>query len=121
LNFNLLIIIKNSNIAKEIKLPTQNKTIKNVFIALDGKTFVKCHFENCNLNYSGLMQVSLKDCTFSKCKWSFSGAARNTIGFMTGMYGLGGASAKVIEKAFDQIRLNATGFDNSLHDEDVLN
>ena len=102
-------------------MPTQNKTIKNVFISLDGKTFVKCHFENCEMNYSGLMQVSLKECTFNKCKWSFSGAAKNTIGFMTGMYGLGNTPAQVVEKAFDQIRINATGFKNFTVDDDTLN
>ena len=102
-------------------MPTQNKTIKNVFIALDGKTFVKCHFENCEMNYSGLMQVSLKDCTFDKCKWTFSGAAKNTIGFMTGMYALGGAPSKVIEKAFDQIRMNATGFSSGVNNDGSVN
>ena len=102
-------------------MPTQNKTIKNVFIALDGKTFVNCHFENCELSYSGLMQVSLKECTFSKCKWFFAGAAKNTIGFMTGMYGLGGTQAKVVEKVFDQIRINATGFNSSINDDDIAN
>lgn len=102
-------------------MPTQNKTIKNVFIALDGKTFVKCHFDNCEMSYSGLMQVSLKECTFDQCKWSFAGAAKNTIGFMMGMYGLGGEPAKVIEKAFDQIRMNATGFHDSFNDNDTVN
>lgn len=102
-------------------MPTQNKTIKNIDISLDGKAFIKCHFLSCSLIYSGLMHVTLKDCTFEKCKWSFAGPAKNTVGFMTGMYGLGSTEAQVIETFFANIRANATGFKENKLDDDILN
>jgi hypothetical protein len=102
-------------------MPTQNKTIKNVEISLDGKTFIKCHFDNCVLTYSGLMPVGLKNCTFEKCAWHFAGSAKNTVGFMMKMYSLGGNSSKVIETVFQQIRTNATGFKEPSDKNDIIN
>lgn len=102
-------------------MPMQNQTIKNVYIALDGKTFVRCKFENCELNYSGLMRVGLTECTFKDCKWTFSGSAKNTVDFMAGIYSLNETSAKVVETAFEQIRLKAAALKNKPDDNETLN
>lgn len=102
-------------------MPMHNKTIDNVYIALDGKTFVRCHFKNCELNYSGLMRVGLKECTFEECKWTFSGAAKNTVNFMARIYSLGDSSAKVVETAFDQIRIKAASYSDTQKENDILN
>jgi hypothetical protein len=102
-------------------MPTQNKTIKNVDISLDGNTFIGCHFYNCVLIYSELMPVTLKNCTFEKCSWSFAGSAKNTVGFMMNMYRLGGNASQVIESVFEQIRTDATGFKEPSNKNDIIN
>ena len=82
---------------------TQQQTLKNLKIQLDGETFVGCTFESCELIFSGLMSATFVDCTFGEnIKWEFDGPASHTIAFMTALYR--GGAAKLIENIFREIR-----------------
>lgn len=99
----------------------QNQTIKKCHVSLDGETFIQCSFINCKLIYSGLMPISLKNCTFENCNWSFSGPAKNTITFMKGLYSLDGSTSVVIEKVFEQIRTDTCETNHILNNENIIN
>ncbi len=82
---------------------TQQQSLKNLKIQLDGGTFVGCTFESCELVFNGLMGATFVDCVFGEnIKWRFDGPASNTIEFMTALYQ--GGAAKLIENIFRQIR-----------------
>jgi hypothetical protein len=80
----------------------QKQTFKDLTISLDGSTFVGCTFNHCKLIYSGMLPVTLEDNVFNNCSWDFSGAARNTVGFMSALY-MGGGK-ELIEATIDNIR-----------------
>jgi hypothetical protein len=71
-------------------------------ITLDGSSFYSCGFNRCTLIYAGLLPVQLDNCRFNDCKWEFTGAASNTVGFMRAMHSAGATA--LIEATFEQIR-----------------
>ncbi len=82
---------------------TQQQTLKNLTIQLDGETFVGCTFESCELVYNGLMSTHFVDCVFGEnIRWRFEGPASNTVEFMKALYQSG--AAELIENIFRQIR-----------------
>ena len=80
----------------------RKQKFENVTIFLDGSSFIECTFENCNLIYSGLLPAALNTNSFNNCRWEFSGAAQNTVGFMADLYRAG--AQELIEATFDNIR-----------------
>ena len=85
----------------------REQTFTDVTIHLDGCTFIDCTFEQCRLIYSGFMVGHTQRCNFVGCKWEFAGPAANTIGFMTAIYGQGGAGPQMIDDIFQNIKKNA--------------
>ena len=80
----------------------RKQKFENVTIFLDGSSFIECTFENCTLIYSGLLPAALNTSSFKNCRWEFSGAAQNTVGFMADLYRAG--AQELIEATFDNIR-----------------
>jgi hypothetical protein len=81
------------------------KTFENENIHMDFNDFVDCKFIDCSLVYHGCGPISLQGCTFTKVRWTFSGAAANTINFMAGLYtGAGEGGRALVEGTFDNIR-----------------
>ena len=68
-------------------------------IFLDGGTFVECEFENCDLVFSAMLPVYLDQCTFTRCTYSFEGAARVAIGFLQGLFGNGSEGREIVLRA----------------------
>ena len=92
----------------------KNKKIRNTSISLDGGTFEKCDFDNCELVFSGYLPVHLSNCVFgSGIKWSFAGPAGNTIQFMRAIYAQG--ATVLVENTFEQIRGNPPQGGATLH------
>lgn len=86
-----------------------NKKFHDTTVVLDGSTFAGCTFDRCMLIFSGLLPVHLEGCGFNECKWSFSGPAANTVGFMSAVHAMGGGATQLIEQTFENIRKQATG------------
>ncbi len=84
------------------------KFIKQTFldqtIDLDFQVFEDCQFENCKMVYRGFGAVSMGGCSFKKVEWVFADAARNTVSFMSSMYGGAGSGGKeLIKRMFEGI------------------
>lgn len=78
---------------------------KNVRVILDNNEFIKCRFEGCVLEFSGLGPVSLVECGFSNVSWVFSGPAQNTLQFLKGVYhGMGEGGRSLVETTFENLR-----------------
>ena len=77
----------------------RKQKFENVTIFLDGSSFIECTFENCNLIYSGLLPAALNTNSFNNCRWEFSGAAQNTVGFMADLYRAGALRHSIIFEA----------------------
>lgn len=58
------------------------KTFSREPVHLDGKSFIDCRFDGSELIYSGTGPVELKYNAFKGPKWTFSGAAGSTVGFL---------------------------------------
>jgi len=83
----------------------ENKIFDDKIIQLDGNHYVNCTFKRCKLQYGGLATVSLENCNFHQCSWTFTDAAARTVNFMEGLYhGTGEGGRELIEKTFDNIR-----------------
>lgn len=80
-----------------------NETFHQSEHALDGNAYLACVFEGCTLIYRGYDGVTLTDCTFNACKWTFDGPASNTMRFLAGLYGLPGGQ-ELVEHTFASIR-----------------
>ena|ERR1700730_11246044 len=73
-------------------------------VRLDGHTFKHCKFIGSHLIYEGLGLVVFEHCTFKSPRFALEGPAKNTIDFLTGLYGSGEFGHNLVEKAFNQIR-----------------
>ena len=76
----------------------------NQDVDLDNNEFISCEFKSCNLIYHGGKPPSLVNCSFSNFRITFSGAASDTLSFMTGLYH--GGFKSVIDATFGNIRRN---------------
>jgi hypothetical protein len=59
-------------------LVVEDRTFVRQAIRLDGRRFVACRFEACQLEYAG-GATELEDCTFTDCSWDVRDAAANTV------------------------------------------
>ena len=91
----------------------EKQTFKARKISLDGGEFYSCTFDKCNLVFSGYLHVTLEDCTFKDCKWTFAGPAENTTEFMRGLYEQG--AKNLIENIFRTIQGQQPGPGPTLH------
>ena len=78
------------------------KTFRDKSLSLDGKRFDNCTFERCDLDFAGGLPPVLDGCRFLDCRFTFSGAAANTLGFLSGMHG--GGFGGTVEATFQGIR-----------------
>jgi hypothetical protein len=104
----------NCEILKGANMIHEKKTFSNETVTIDNNEYVLCQFEHCNLVYAATGSVGFQSCTFNDVKWEFSGAAQNTLSFMTALYHGGGQP--IIEKTFENIRkgFHPTAKDNEL-------
>ena len=83
----------------------EKETFSNVIIELDDNEFVGCHFEDCELVYSGFTPPVLYGCSFVRASFTFAGSAENTLRFLADLYASSGAEGRqLIEDTFDSIR-----------------
>ena len=85
------------------------KQFKDTTIFLDGVTLVECKLDSCTLVYAGTLPLKLEGNTLKDCRWSFSGPAAATIGFMTALYQMGGSAKDAVEATFNNIRKGDAG------------
>ena len=83
----------------------EKETFTNVIVELDDHEFIGCHFEDCELVYTGGLPPVLYGCSFIRPRWTFAGAAENTVRFMADLYGTCGEQGRrLIEETFENIR-----------------
>jgi hypothetical protein len=81
------------------------QTFENAIVELDDNEFVACHFESCELVYSGFRPPRITGCSFVRVQITFAGGAENTLRFMADLYASSGAEGRqIIEDTFDTIR-----------------
>lgn len=74
-------------------------------VTLDGNEFIRCHFENVSLVFSGIAPVTLNKCEFENVRFEFDGPAALTMRFIAGLYhGMGDGGPPIVEQVFEQIR-----------------
>ena len=78
------------------------KTFREKRMSLDGKRFVDCLFDRCQLDYAGGLPPELSNCRFETCAFSFSGHAAYTLAFLGGLHR--GGFEPVVEQTFQAIR-----------------
>ncbi len=61
-----------------------DETFMDQFIEIDNKSFVRCTFVNCTLNYHG-SNVSFDRSVMRGCKHMFFGCARQTLHYLQGV------------------------------------
>jgi hypothetical protein len=81
----------------------------NVFmgarVILDGSSFVRCHFENCRLVFSGTASVTLIENVILNSTWEFVGPAEYTLQFLKALYHFGPSGTELVEDIFHSIRV----------------
>lgn len=80
----------------------QNQQFVGERVVLDGKHFVDCTFENCDLVYRGGVPPNFIRSDFAAPRFVFEDAAQSTVQFMSAIYN--GIDERIIEKTFDEIR-----------------
>ena len=60
----------------------RDKTFKNETVEIDGKRFTNCHFDGCELKYSGGDVEFGSCCSVENSRPQFSGPARRTVFFL---------------------------------------
>lgn len=85
-----------------IRQSERERTFANTAIDVDGRSFIKCSFDNCTFTYAGGELPVISDCSFNDCRWQFAGNAANTIAFLSGMYN--GGFGKLVEDTFHEVR-----------------
>ncbi len=79
----------------------ETSVFKSTVIELDDSSFIDCVFEDCELIYSARGPVRLEQCSFVDCKWSFRGAASDTVNFMKALIAdFGPAGERMILETF---------------------
>lgn len=73
----------------------------NTTVVLDGKEFRNCNFKNVILIYRATGGVGLAHCKFFDVRWTFEGAAADTVSFLQAIHsGLGEDGEKLIKDTF---------------------
>jgi len=91
----------------------QNQTFSRERIALHGRSFHNCTFENCELVFDGDRPPTFKDNRFVDTVFVFTGAATRTLYLLSNIYHAGNGGQEVVERAFADIR------DHKLHGHEV--
>lgn len=79
------------------------KKFKGERVVLDDKSFRDCTFKECELIYSGGVPPGFVDCEVDGgCRWTFDGAASNTVMFLRAMYH--GGFRTIVDPTLDRIR-----------------
>ena len=93
------ILLRGLNMIHEKKVYTDET------VTIDNNEYIMCTFNDCEIVYAATGHVGLQSCVFNNVKWRFTGAAANTIAFLTGLYqGAGASGQQLIERTFDNIR-----------------
>ncbi|MEO1643615.1 MAG: hypothetical protein AAFR67_00400 [Chloroflexota bacterium] len=71
-------------------------------VAVDGKVFEGCTFNNTRLLYQGTAVPTFNNCTFTDVSLEFEGAAESTLQFLGGLYENG--FERAVETIFKHIR-----------------
>ncbi len=80
----------------------ENTTFENSTVQLDGQEFRSCTFRDCQLTYGGGKPPVLVGCKFYGLSMAFTGAAADTLTFVTALYH--GGFKGFIEKTIANIR-----------------
>lgn len=82
------------------------ETFERQVVEVDGRVYENCKFIECRIIFSGVEAVAFDDCTFVRCDWGFSGAAVNTLSYLSALYqGLGENGREMVDGIFDSVRL----------------
>ena len=74
-------------------------------VIIDNQNFINCNFNESTLVYKGEGPVGFQGCTFNSIKWSFDSYARNTMGFLHGLYhGMGVVGMHLVDSLFNKIK-----------------
>lgn len=75
-------------------------------IKIGGNHYVDCTFERCALEFEGQARnTAFIRCKFTECKWLFTGAAVDTLRWLSILYGtFGDWGKKEVEALFEQVR-----------------
>lgn len=73
-----------------------NQRLENQEILLDGNEFVNCRFKHCQLQFGGVMPISLSDCDFDSCTFIPIGPAANALNFLGAIYQMGNGGEEVV-------------------------
>ena len=79
-----------------------DREFANQRVVMDGEEFVRCRFTNCTFVYSGGPPPKFDGCVIDNPKFTFEGAAQNTLGVLAGLYH--GGFKTMIEGTFQSIR-----------------
>ena len=87
-------------------MPTYRATtFRHETVRLDGSSFDGCTFEDCALEFAGAMPRRVVNCRLTNCRWSFVGAAADTMRFLGLMYqDFGPEAQRIVEQAFENVR-----------------
>ncbi|CAH6896211.1 conserved hypothetical protein [Vibrio chagasii] len=78
-------------------------------VHLDGNSFEGCKMTKCILIYAASGPIDMNNCELNDCQWEFSGAAADTLGFLSAMYHeFGEAGQETVEATFEQIKSKPT-------------
>lgn len=80
----------------------EKSTLEHASVQLDGGTFKECTFIDCEMIYEGGEMPTFISNRFKDCRWKFSGAAGNTLGFLSLLYADG--ATEIVEATFESIR-----------------
>ncbi len=81
----------------------------NEAISLDGNTYEGCTFTDCEIIIEASAPFSLANNDFTRCLWTFTGAAALTMNILTmniltQLYQSGPETQEIIERTFESIR-----------------
>jgi hypothetical protein len=80
-------------------------------VPLDGRKFVRCHFEECTLEIE-TGAFSIQECKLTRCKYSFTTPALNVVKLLNyAHWHLGGLGTDVWDRMLQSVRpfMNADG------------
>jgi hypothetical protein len=89
---------------QEAPLVHREEEFTNLHISMDGGTYVRCKFSQCNLLFSGLLPATFDDCEFKDCIWDFAGPAANTLAYMRMLHQAGGEIRGQMEEIIGKVR-----------------
>ncbi len=80
----------------------RNVTFQHEDVAVDGKRFEVCTFNNAALVYAGGKMPAFVNCKFNGVSLQFADAAANTLRYLSGLHQ--GGFARAVSKLLENIR-----------------